>query len=126
MYRFSLAQFVQLFEQALHVESYKGDKLQYTQMHLISIVYDSISVGLLKSHRLGFAITLAKALFPERVPDSGYNVLLGNALAEQKPTPRWVPAGDKPKFQTLMSNNVIGPVNFDDGRWEDWYKSANC
>jgi len=62
MYRFSLLQFIQLFEQSLRVQNYKGEKLDYIKARLISIVYNNISVGLLKAHRLVFAIIMSRAI----------------------------------------------------------------
>lgn len=125
MYKFSLLQFIDLFKQSLKVENVKGDKLEFIKVKLISIVYNHIAIGLVKVHRLVFAVTLVKELFPEEIPDSMYDILLGNVAVDGKiGLPRWLDPTEKEKFQALQSGQH--KVDFSDSKWEDWYRMPSC
>ena len=125
MYRFSLLQFVQLFEQSLKVQNYKGEKLDFIKARLISIVYNNISIGLLKAHRLVFAIILSRAIFNEEVSDVLYDVLLGNVIVDSKQTvPKWLNPTEKESCQALLSGLI--KLDLNNPKWEEWYRSPNC
>lgn len=61
MYKYNLSQFIGMFEQSL-VAGEKGSNNQIDdiQRSLIKIVYDNISIGLLKSHRLLLGLVIIK------------------------------------------------------------------
>jgi hypothetical protein len=66
MYKYNLSQFIGLFEQSL--DSGKG-KLQISEIMkaLLKIVYNNISVGLMKSHRLLLGLIFIKEVMDDLI-----------------------------------------------------------
>jgi hypothetical protein len=60
MYKYNLAQFITMFEEALASEPPSTNQIHNIQKSLIRIVYDNISIGLLKSHRLLLGLLIIK------------------------------------------------------------------
>ncbi len=61
MYKYNLSQFIGMFEDSSKAGD-KGSKNQIEdiQKSLIKIVYDNISIGLLKTHRILLGIVIIK------------------------------------------------------------------
>jgi hypothetical protein len=85
-------------------------------MRLISIVYNNISIGLLKTHRLVFAIILSRVIFSDEVTDNLYDVLLGNVVVDGRITvPKWLNLTEKESYQALLSSKV--KFDADNPKW---------
>jgi hypothetical protein len=85
-------------------------------MRLISIVYNNISIGLLKTHRLVFAIILSRVIFSDEVTDNLYDVLLGNVVVDGRITvPKWLNLTEKESYQALLSSEV--KFDADNPKW---------
>ena len=69
MYKYSLVEFIRLFHEALEGEYSPDNKLVQIYDSLVRIVFNHIALGLAKSHRLVFALSLVKELFPEEITD---------------------------------------------------------
>jgi hypothetical protein len=85
---------------------------------LIKLVYNNISAGLLKSHRIILAIILVKALFPQEITDNLYDILLGNVVIDSKAQiPRWLDQNEKEQFLMFISSYKGNNLNMSDTRW---------
>ena len=69
MYKYNLSQFISMFEESLK-NGGKGsdDQISNIRKTLIKIVYDNISVGLLKVHRLLLGVIIIKEIMEEVMP----------------------------------------------------------
>ena len=70
MYKYNLSQFISMFEESLKAGD-KGseDQIDNIRHALIKIVYDNISVGLLKVHRLLLGVIIIKEIMEEVMPE---------------------------------------------------------
>lgn len=60
MYKYNLSQFIGLFEESLKAGEGSSSQIEDIKHALIKIVYDNISIGLLKEHRMLLGLVIIK------------------------------------------------------------------
>ena len=63
MYKFNLSQFIELFQESLAAGKQGAANIDLIQDALVRIVFNNISVGLVKSHRLLLGVIFVKEIF---------------------------------------------------------------
>lgn len=117
MYKFNLAQFIGLFQESLEVGKRGVGDIDVIQDALVRIVYNNISVCLVKSHRLLLGVIFVKEIFENSITEDEFNALLGNIVTtDNVQLPNWLDQKDKEKFRTFQSV-VKSNEKFDSPAW---------
>jgi hypothetical protein len=78
MYRYSLSQFIVLFNEALD----SSNDIEKVKQSLIEIVFNNVAIGLMKSHRLLLALIFAKEINENIFNKEEFDFLLGNVITD--------------------------------------------
>jgi len=107
MYRFSLSQYLGIFEKSLvigHAVEDVGKKLELALSQLCSNVLEDFGVSLFKDDRLLFAMHIARAIKPQAMPQKEWDLFLGRQTASATAhPPAWVPAAVHAQYASLVA-----------------------
>ena len=127
MYKFNLAQFIGLFHESLESGSGSGQQqIEAIQQALVRIVFNNISVALVKSHRLLLALVFVREVYENSVTEDQFNALLGNIVSnEQANPPKWVEAKDREKY-SIFHSVLTTNENLNSADWEKWHSAHDA
>lgn len=135
MYRFSLAAFMSLFEQAF------VNKLEYGNSEsrnadlasaLRGIVINYVSRSLFKTDRLPFGLHLVHLLYPQEFQENEWEVFVGRVVGPGSAggiVPEWIASDRADAYATLRSSfpSLVQSVRLDDGQlWQQWARELKC
>jgi hypothetical protein len=69
MYKFNLSQFITLFQASLEKGKSGNNQIVTIQEALIRIVFNNVSVGLVKSHRLLLGLVFVREIFENSITE---------------------------------------------------------
>lgn len=92
MYKYNLSQFIILFQESLEKGRGGGEsQISLIKDALIRIVFNNISVGLVKTHRLLLGLIFVKEIYENSITEEEFNVLVGNVVTtENAALPNWM------------------------------------